>query len=87
MEHDRVTILRLSTLDEIFFIKSMFGIDFDVEKSWTSRIIRECSSGDTEDRPAITMVLLATGAPDSVNFRVMGYVKFPPHSGQVASTE
>ena len=23
--------------------------------------------------------LLATGAPDSVNFRVMGYMKFPPH--------
>ena len=45
MEHDRVTILRLSTLNEIFFIKSMFGIVFDVEKSWTSRIIRECSSG------------------------------------------
>ncbi|GAB7493776.1 hypothetical protein Bwad001_25000 [Bilophila wadsworthia] len=55
MEHDRVTILRLSTLNEIFFIKSMFGIVFDVEKSWTSRIIRECSSGDTEDRQAITM--------------------------------
>ena len=28
----------------------------------TSRIIRECSSGDTVARPAITMALLATGA-------------------------
>lgn len=53
----------------------------------TSRIIRECSSGDTVAKPAITMALLATGAPDSVNFRAMGYVKFLPHSGQVASTE
>ena len=53
----------------------------------TSRIIRECSSGDTVARPAITMALLATGAPDSVNFRAMGYVKFPPHFRQVASTE
>ena len=83
-EHNHVTILRLSTLNEIFFIKSMFGTVFDVEKSWTSRIIRERSSGDTEDRPSITMVLLATGAPDSMNFRTMGYVKFPPHSEQVA---
>ena len=28
----------------------------------TSRIIRECSSGDTVAKPAITMALLATGA-------------------------
>ena len=87
MEHNRVTILRLSTLNEIFFIKSMFGIVFDVEKNWTSRIIRECSSGDTVAKPAITMALLATGAPDSVNFRAMGYVKFPPHFRQEGSTE
>ena len=52
-----------------------------------SRIIREYSSGDTEDRQAITMALLAIGAPDSVNFRAMGYVKFPPHFRQVANTE
>ena len=37
----------------------------------TSRIIRECSSGDTVAKPAITMALLATGAPDSVNSRGM----------------
>lgn len=48
----------------------------------TSRIIRECSSGDTEDRPAITTALLVIGAPDSVNFRAMGYVKFPLHFRQ-----
>ena len=65
----------------------MFGIVFDVEKSWTSRIIRECSSGDTVAKPAITMALLATGAPASVNFRAMGYVKFPPHFRQGGSTE
>ena len=53
----------------------------------TSRIIRECSSGDTVAKPAITMALLATGAPDSVNFRAMGYVKFPPHFRQGGSTE
>ena len=53
----------------------------------TSRIIRECSSGDTVAKPAITMALLATGAPDSVNFRVMGYMKFPPHFRQGGGTE
>ena len=53
----------------------------------TSRIIRECSSGDTVARPAITMALLATGAPDSVNFRAMGFVKFPPHFRQGGSME
>ena len=53
----------------------------------TSRIIRECSSGDTVAKPAITMARLATGAPDSVNFRAMGYVKFPPHFRQGGSTE
>ncbi len=45
------------------------------------------SSGDTVAKPAITMARLATGAPDSVNFRAMGYVKFPPHFRQGGSTE
>ena len=53
----------------------------------TSRIIRGCSSGDTVAKPAITMALLATGAQASVNFRAMGYVKFPPHFRQGGSTE
>ena len=53
----------------------------------TSRIIRGYSSGYTVAKPAITMARLATGSPDSVNFRAMGYVKFPPHFRQGGSTE
>ena len=52
----------------------------------TPQITRVFSSGDTVAKPAITMALLAIGAPDSVNFRAMGYVKFPPHFRQVANT-
>ena len=55
--------------------------------SHTPLMKRACSSVDTVARQVITTPLLATGAPDSVNFRAMGYVKFLPHSGQVASTE
>ena len=52
---------------------------------WNVPNYQECSSGDTVAKPAITMALLATGAPDSVNFRAMGYVKFPPHFRQGAA--